>query len=75
MTEYVAILPHVKLQVHGTLLEEWSCLPKNPSLPAKRFDLLPYSLIFLYNSIQHLVSGLEGPMVVNLIELARNYKL
>ncbi|KAG6429232.1 hypothetical protein SASPL_107277 [Salvia splendens] len=34
--EYAAILPHVKLQVHGTLLEEWSCLPKNPSLPAKR---------------------------------------
>ncbi|XP_057776717.1 uncharacterized protein LOC130995449 isoform X2 [Salvia miltiorrhiza] len=36
MAEYVAIPPHVKLQVHGTLFEEWPCLPKTPYLPAKR---------------------------------------
>ncbi|KAL1565178.1 hypothetical protein AAHA92_07428 [Salvia divinorum] len=36
MAEYAAIPPHVKLQVHRTLLEEWSCLPKIPYHPAKR---------------------------------------
>ncbi|KAG6425418.1 hypothetical protein SASPL_115853 [Salvia splendens] len=36
MAEYAAIPPHVKLQVRGTLLEEWSCLPKVPYHPAKR---------------------------------------
>ncbi|XP_042064926.1 uncharacterized protein LOC121808474 [Salvia splendens] len=36
MAEFAAIPPHVKLQVRGTLLEEWSCLPKIPYNPAKR---------------------------------------
>lgn len=49
MAEYVAVPPNVKLQVHGTIVEEWLSLPKTPYLPAKRCYPLTNNMTVLYN--------------------------